>query len=164
MRLLLSVKNQFRSPVLVASLGLAALAGGVLFWQLASRTAPANAMGLPMLTAQGAHLSSFFEGLPVSPGANRIQALNARRNPGPPTLAQRVQHFLGLTTVVHAQDGCVGCNAYFGPPPPPCYCEPSSQTLYSYQQTNYGEIHYDACDWCGDPTDSMDLCPGQGCN
>jgi hypothetical protein len=162
--LLLSVKNQFRSPVLVALLGLVVLAGGVLFWRLASKTAPAVGVGPAILTAQGAHLSAFFEGLPVSPGANRIQALNAKKNPGPRSLAQRVQHFLGLATVVHSQDNCVGCNASLGPPPPPCGCEGVSQTLYSYQQTGSGEYHYWACDWCGDATDATDLCGGQGCN
>lgn len=110
-----------------------------------------GSVSLKMVSNSRAPLKSFFDGVPVSPWARDLEAVNARRDPrrqpGAISLATKIQHFFGIGAVVYASGGCGGsCNE--SQTSQSCGCGTSYSTYYSSERTGNGVQAEDMCTDC----------------
>ena len=122
-----------------------------------------------IVSSVGIPLHSFFEGLPVTPAARDIVAVNSRRLSKPATgllaAAVKLEHFLGLGSVVYARGVCVGSCNEIDAPPADCgfECGVRNFTLQGPTNNGLGEMIYDACTACSGSSQGSETCVMDGC-
>lgn len=150
-----------RSAVFVTAACFAALGLGLYSHR-------ANVTALPKVqsavtTPTGELLTSFFEGLPVSPAVKKYAEINEARlkHHGRPGFVSKLGHFFGFGAIVYAQS-CGGCNEHQAPPGADCDgCGTRDYTIYG-DWTGMGFYTGGYCGSCGTSQNAY-TCEGQGC-
>jgi hypothetical protein len=133
--------------------------GPILVWRHTNAAVIEAIDGPTIVSTSGAKLERFFGGLPSSPHVRTLYA-KAHRQRG---VWPRMQHFLGIAAVVHADPPCGGCNVSVADPFD-CGCSTQGNVDSGSENTGTGARVYPACESCSAAEQSITCEPVTGCD